>query len=175
MLVLATVGLLLVIPGLWVYVSVTANPLHPNPENVPSVTHLAPLPTWAGAGEQARKIVRASVVEQNLPGLSVAAGIDGDLLWAEGFGFADLKNSVPVTPDHRFRIGSASTALTSAAAGLPLEEGRLQLDDEIQTYVPAFPKKQQPVTLRQLMGYTPGVTPDDGDKAPLLRSIASGR
>ena len=109
-----------------------------------------------------------SVAEQNLPGLSVAVGIDGDIVWAEGFGFADLKTSVPVTPDHRFRIGTASTVLTSAAAGLLLENGRLKLDDEIQTYVPAFPKKQWPVTLRQLMGHTAGVIPDGGDEGPLF-------
>ena len=141
-LIFVAVGLLLVaIPGLWVYVSVTATPLHPNPESVPSVTHSAPSPKWAGAVEQARQIVRASLTEQNLPGLSVAVGIDGDIVWAEGFGFADLETSVPVTPNHRFRIGTASTVLTSAAVGLLLENGRLKLDDEIQTYVPAVPEE----------------------------------
>jgi CubicO group peptidase (beta-lactamase class C family) len=130
--------------------------------------HSAPLPKWAGAVEQGRQIVRATVAEQNLPGLSVAAGIDGDVVWAEGFGFADLKTSVPVTPNHRFRIGTASTVLTSAAAGLLLEDGRLKLDDEIQTYVPAFPKKQWPVTLRELMGHTAGVIADGGDEGPLF-------
>jgi CubicO group peptidase (beta-lactamase class C family) len=130
--------------------------------------HSAPSPRWAVAVEQARQIVRTSVAGQNLPGVSVAVGIGGDLVWAEGFGFADLKTSVPVTPDHRFRIGTASTVLTSAAAGLLLENGRLKLDAEIQTYVPSFPRKQQPVTLRQLMGHTPGVTPDDGDEPPLF-------
>ena len=50
-----------------------------------------------------------------------------------------------------------SKALTSAAVGLLREQGRLHLDDEIQTYVPAFPKKQWPVTLRQLMGHVAGV------------------
>ena len=98
----------------------------------------------------------------------MAVGIDGDIVWAEGFGFADLKTSVPVTPDHRFRIGTASTVLTSAAAGLLLENGRLKLDDEIQTYVPAFPRKQWPVTLRELMGHTAGVIPDGGDEGPLF-------
>jgi CubicO group peptidase (beta-lactamase class C family) len=167
-LLLAAVGLLLVIPALWVFASVTATPLHPNPENVPTVMHSAPPPRWASAVEQGRQIVRASVAEQNLPGLSVAAGIDGDIVWAEGFGFADLKSSVPVTPNHRFRIGTASTVLTSAAAGLLLENGRLNLDDEIQTYVPAFPQKQWPVTLRALMGQTAGVISDGGDGGPLF-------
>ena len=169
-LMLAAVGLLLVaIPGLWVFVSVTATPLHPNPANVPTVAHSAPSSKSAGAVKKARQIALAHLREENLPGLSVAIGIDGDMVWAEGFGFADLRTSVPVTPDHRFRIGTASTALTSAAAGLLLENGRLKLDDEIQTYVPAFPKKQWPVTLRQLMGHTAGVIPDGGRGGPLSR------
>ena len=168
LLVLAAVGLLLLIPGLWVFVSITARPLHPNPENVPTVAHSAPSPKSAGAVKKARQIVLAHLTEENLPGLSVAVGIDGDIVWAEGFGFADLKASLPVTPDHRFRIGTASTVLASAAAGLLLEKGRLKLDDEIQTYVPAFPKKQWPVTLRELMGHTAGVIPDGADGGRLL-------
>ena len=169
-LILVPVGLLLMIPFVWVFVSLTATPLHPTPESVPAVSDSAPLPKWAGAAEQARRIARESVAAQNLPGLSVAVGVDGGgVVWAEGFGFADLRTSTPVTPQHRFRIGTVSTALTSAAAGLLLENARLKLDDEIQTYVPGFPKKPQPVTLRQLMGHTPGVKPQNGNEAPLFR------
>jgi serine beta-lactamase-like protein LACTB len=87
----------------------------------------------------------------------VAVGVGGDVVWAEGFGWADLEKRVPVAPNMRFRIGHASTALTSAAVGLLLEKGRLDLDAEIQTYVPAFPEKQWIVTLRQLMGHVAGV------------------
>ena len=113
---------------------------------------------WADAVEQGRQIVRAALTEQNLPGLSVAVGVGGDIVWAEGFGWADLEKRVPVTPEMRFRIGTASTALTSAAVGLLLEKDRLKLDEEIQTYVPEFPEKQWPVTLRQLMGHMAGVS-----------------
>jgi CubicO group peptidase (beta-lactamase class C family) len=58
--------------------------------------------------------------------------------------------------------------LTSAAVGVLLEKDRLQLDDEIQTYVPQFPKKQRPLTLRQLMGHVAGVRTDSGDRGPLF-------
>jgi CubicO group peptidase (beta-lactamase class C family) len=168
-LIVVAVGLLLAaILGLFAYMSATATPLHPNPQEVPSVTHSAPLPKWADAVEQARQIVRAALTEQNLPGLSVAVGVGSDIVWAEGFGWADLENRVPVAPDIRFRIGTASKALTSAAVGLLLEKDRLNLDDEIQTYVPTFPKKQWPVTLRQLMGHLAGVRNDGGDEGPLL-------
>ena len=147
--------------------NVTATPLHPNPQDVPSVTQSAPLPKWAGAVEQGRQLARAGLVEQNLPGLSVAVGVGGDIVWAEGFGWANLENRVPVAPGMRFRIGHASKALTSAAVGLLLEKGRLHLDDEIQTYVPAFPRKQWPVTLRQLMGHVAGVRHYRGEEADM--------
>jgi CubicO group peptidase (beta-lactamase class C family) len=160
--------LLAAIGGLWLYTSATAPVLHPDPQNVPAVTQAAPLPKWAGAVEEARKVVRANLTEQNLPGLSVAVGAGGDLVWAEGFGWADLENQVKVTPDTRFRIGTASAALTSAAVGLLLENGRLKLDAEIQTYVPEYPRKQWPVTVRQLMGHLAGVRNDGGDEGELL-------
>ena len=168
-LIILAVGLLpAAILGLWGYMSATATPLHPNLQDVPSVTHSAPLPKWADAVEQGRQIVRASLTEQNLPGLSVAVGAVGDIVWAEGFGWADLENRVKVAPDTRFRIGTASKALTSVAVGLLLEKDQLKLDDEIQTYVPEFPRKQWPVTLRQLMGHLAGVRNDGGDEGPLL-------
>ena len=154
---LALGGLFAVGLGLYSYLIATSTPLHPNAQAVPSVTHVAPSQKWAEAVEQGRHIARASLVEQNLPGLSVAVGAGGDIVWSEGFGWADLENRVPVAPHLRFRIGHASTALTSAAVGLLLEKRRLNLDDEIQTYVPAFPRKQWPVTLRQLMGHVAGV------------------
>jgi serine beta-lactamase-like protein LACTB len=163
------VGLIPVaILGLWGYVSFTATPLHPNRQDVPSVKTSAPSPQWADAVEQGRQIVRAHLAERNLPGLSVAVGASGDIIWAEGFGWADLEKRVRVEPETRFRIGTASTALTSAAAGLLLEKERLKLDEKIQTYVPEFPEKQWPVTLRQVMGHVAGVRSDGGDEGPLL-------
>ena len=134
-----------------------APPLHQNPQDIPSVMQSPPSGKWASAVEQGRQRARASVVEQNLPGLSVAVGVGGETVWAEGFGWANFEKRVPVTPATRFRIGHASKALTSAAVGLLMEKGRLHLGDEIQTYVPDFPRKQWPVTLRQLMGHMGGI------------------
>ena len=102
-LIAVAVGLLVTaFLGLWGYMAATP-PLHPNPPDVPSVTHSAPLPKWANAVEQARRIARADLIERNLPGLSVAVGVGGDIVWAEGFGWADLEKRVPVAPGMRFR------------------------------------------------------------------------
>ena len=96
------------------------------------MTSSAPLPKWTRAVEQAQQIARAGLTEQNLPGLSVAVAAGGDIVWSEGFGYADLEKKLPVTPETRFRVAAASTALTSAAVGLLLEKDKLRLDDEIQ-------------------------------------------
>jgi CubicO group peptidase (beta-lactamase class C family) len=100
--IVAAVGLLVAaILGLFAYMSVTARPLHPNAQEVTSVTRSAPSPEWADAVEQGRQIVRAGVTEQNLPGISVAVGVGADIVWAEGFGWADLENRVPVAPNSK--------------------------------------------------------------------------
>jgi serine beta-lactamase-like protein LACTB, mitochondrial len=154
--------------GLHLYMTTTATPLHPDPQEIRSEVRSAPSPAWADAVEQGRQVVRAGLTEQNLPGLSVAVGAGGDIVWAEGFGWADLESRAPVTPGTRFRIGTASIALTSAAVGLLLEKHLLTLDDAIQTHVPDFPQKPWPVTLRQLMGHVSGLRNDGGDEGPLL-------
>src|SRR5688572_24504952 len=114
------------------------------------------IPIWV-ALERGRQIIRAGLTQQNLPGLSVAVGVDGGIVWAEGFGWANVENRVPVSPGTRFRAADASKALTSAAVGLLLEKNKLHLDDPIQVHVPEFPKKPWPVTLRQLMAQMGGV------------------
>jgi serine beta-lactamase-like protein LACTB, mitochondrial len=167
LMVLAVGAVLAAILGLFAYMSMTATPLHPDAQLVPSVTRSEPLSKWTDAARQGRQIVRSGVAGQNLPGVSVAVGVDGDIVWAEGFGWADLAKRVAVTPDTRFRIANVSNALTSAAVGLLLEKHKLNLDDEIQAYVPEFPEKQWPVTLRQLMGHVAGVRNDAGDEEPL--------
>jgi CubicO group peptidase (beta-lactamase class C family) len=154
--------------GLFAYMTFTATPLHPDPQGVPSAKGSSPSAKWSDAVERGRQIVRGDVAEKNLPGLSVAVGVGGEIVWAEGFGYADLDNQVPVAPGTRFRIGTASIPLTSAAIGLLMEKGRLKLDDEIQTYVPGFPKKQWPVTIRQLMAHVAGIRTDGGDEGPLF-------
>jgi CubicO group peptidase (beta-lactamase class C family) len=149
--------------GLFSYIRATSNPrLHPDPQAAPSVQSADPLPRWADAVKQSQQIARAALAQEDLPGLSVAVGVAGDngageIVWAEGFGWADIEKKVPVAPATRFRIGHTSKALTSAAAGLLAEKNQLNLDEEVQTYVPAFPRKKWPITLRHLMGHTAGI------------------
>jgi hypothetical protein len=95
-------------------------PLFPQSQEVPSVVDSAPSPQHAAAVERARELVRAAVLEQNLPGVSVAVGAGGTVVWAEGFGWRDVDTRTPVTPDTRFNIGTAASAVTAAVAPLGL-------------------------------------------------------
>jgi serine beta-lactamase-like protein LACTB len=148
---------LTVIVGIYQYVRANSAPLHPDLQAIRSAENSDPLPKWAAAAKRGRQIARESLATQNLPGLSIAVGAGGEIAWAEGFGWANLETREPVDPDTRFRIGHASVPLTSVGAAHLIEQGRLRLDADIQDYVPAFPRKTFPVTLRQLMGNVAGV------------------
>jgi CubicO group peptidase (beta-lactamase class C family) len=89
-------------------------PLFAQPQEVPSVIDSAPPPQYAAAVERARELVRAAVLEENLPGVSVAVGAGGTIVWAEGFGWRDVETRTPVTPNTRFNIGTGASVVTAA-------------------------------------------------------------
>lgn len=114
--------------------------------------------SWSDAVDRSRQLVHAHLDRLGVPGASVAVAVDGRVVWAEGFGEADVENRVAVTPASRFRIASISKALTAAAVGKLVEEGSLDLDAPVQRYVPTFPEKPQgTVTTRLLAGHLAGV------------------
>jgi CubicO group peptidase (beta-lactamase class C family) len=92
----------------------------------------------------------------------VAAAVDGAIVWTEGFGYAAVDRT-SVTPRTRFRLGALSKPMTSVAAALLHDRGRLDLDAPVQHYVAAYPQKQWTVTARQLMGDVAGVHRSRGD------------
>ena len=67
----------------------------------------------------------------SIPGGAVAVMRDGRLIYARGFGYADVSNNTPVQPDALFRIASVSKTLTAAAIMKLVEEGKLKLDDRV--------------------------------------------
>lgn len=108
---------------------VVASPLFPQPQAVPSAVDSAPSAQYAAAVERARDLVRSAVLEQNLPGVSVAVGVrlpsaasakEGTVVWAEGFGWRDVSTQAPVTAATRFNIGTAASAVAAAVAPLGL-------------------------------------------------------
>ena len=119
--------------------------------------------------------VERTMAAQQMPGLSVAI-VHGDFRWARGFGFADLENRVPATAESSYRMGSVSKPMTAIAVLKLADEGKLDLDAEVQRYVPYFPRKPHPVTIRQLLSHQGGISHyRDYDKEGRLKEPKSTR
>jgi CubicO group peptidase (beta-lactamase class C family) len=103
------------------------------------------------------KAASSFMAANSVPGISVAVVQDGELVWSAGFGMADLENFVPATPSTLFRLGSISKPITATAILQLSEGGKLELDAEVQKYCPAFPKKEWPITTRELLGHLGGI------------------
>lgn len=136
--------------------------VHSDPAAIPSTSGVH-AERYSGAIEESRRLAHALLLEDNVPGLSVAVARDGEIVWTEGFGWADLEDHKPVTPRTQFRLGSVSKTLTAAAVALLNERGRIDLDAPVQHYVPEYPHKPWMVTTRQLMGDIAGVHRIRGD------------
>ena len=107
---------------------------------------------------EGRAAIDSMMTARNIPGLSVAVSIGGEVVWSEGFGYANLEQQTPVTSITKFRIGSISKPIAAAALGLLYEQGLLDLDAPVQEYVPSFPEKQKGVvTTRLLSGHLAGI------------------
>ncbi|MEQ8954157.1 MAG: serine hydrolase domain-containing protein, partial [Gammaproteobacteria bacterium] len=124
------------------------------------------------ASEYAEAIARsraeiAKLMAAGAPGVTIAVGVDEQIVWAEGFGYADVEAQLAVSPQTKFRIGSVSKTMTSIAMGHLYERGVIDLDVPIQTYLPQFPVKEKgTVTLRLLASHRAGVRhylPDGSD------------
>lgn len=134
--------------------------------STPSVTHgqiarvaSAPAPgKYASVVQQGRALIDSVMMERNIPGLSVAVSVDGEIVWSEGFGYSNIEQQTPVTTTTKFRIGSISKSLTAAALAQLYESGKLDLDAPVQQYVSSFPEKAKgTVTTRLLAGHLAGV------------------
>jgi CubicO group peptidase (beta-lactamase class C family) len=91
------------------------------------------------------------------PGCAVGVVRDGALVFAGGYGTANLDHGVPITPSTVFYTGSVSKQFTAAAVALAAWQGHLSLDDDIRTHVPELPDYSVPITVRHLVHHTSGL------------------
>lgn len=117
------------------------------------------------------------------PGIAVAVAFHGRLLYSEGVGFADLDNLVSATGSTVYNIGSVSKVQTAVAVMQLVEQGKVSLDDPIQHYVPTFPDKGSPITIRHIMTHTSGIRhyrptdfpeSEDNENLQLIASLEEG-
>lgn len=121
---------------------------------------------WPGAAspvgaqtvaERVAAFVENVRLEWGAPAVSAAVSLDGRIVFAEGAGWADIADSVPAAPETVYRIASTSKAITATAVLQLVERGVISLDDDIRRYVPEFPAKRWPITVRHVLTHTSGV------------------
>jgi len=99
-------------------------------------------------------------------GLSIALVSDDEIVWAEGFGWADKENKIPATADSKFMLGSGTKTLTTVALLKLCEQGFIGLDNPITGYLPEFdmapryPFQLQEMTVRRLLNHHSGIPGD---------------
>ncbi|MEW6746019.1 MAG: serine hydrolase domain-containing protein [Planctomycetota bacterium] len=138
-------------------------------------------PLWATRlPEEREDLVRAiddlaerERIEQKIPGLSVAVVRGEETLLAKGFGLADVELEVPATAATVYRIGSVTKQFTAAAILQLREDGKLELEDPITSYLTGLPERTQDVTIRHLLNHTSGIPSytDLGDEWAVKRRL----
>ena len=91
------------------------------------------------------------------PGISIGVQQNGEVIFAGGFGYADLEHEAPATADTVYRIGSVTKQFTAAAAMLLVEEGRLDLSRDLREYLPDYDTHGFAVPVERLLNHTSGI------------------
>lgn len=112
---------------------------------------------WSVAATGAQNALVAGRQGLEAPAISAAVSIDGQMVWRGVTGFSDLEAATSATFDTRFRIGSTSKAVTAVAVGTLIDDGRLDVDTAIQTYVPSYSRQGTSMTLGQVMSHRAGI------------------
>lgn len=110
----------------------------------------------------------------NEPGAAVLVMVDGKAVLRKGYGLADVKNGVKVTPDMVFRIASVSKQFTAIAVLQLVQAGKVSLSDPINKYVPEFDTQGKSITVENLLTHTSGlfnVTALDGFLSQITRDL----
>lgn len=107
---------------------------------------------------QAQALVDAPYAARSFTGAAAGFAIDGELVWQYAVGFSDTSDSTLFRTNTRTRIASIAKPMTAIAIMQLMEQGKLDLDAPIQTYLPEFPiKKEGTITTRQLLQHTAGI------------------
>ncbi|HEU4420162.1 MAG TPA: serine hydrolase domain-containing protein [Planctomycetota bacterium] len=91
------------------------------------------------------------------PGCVVGVVRDGDLVFARGYGMANLEHSVPISASTVFDLGSTSKQFTAACIGLLAQQGKLSVDDDVRRWIPELRDYGAPITVRHLLHHTSGL------------------
>lgn len=95
--------------------------------------------------------------KENSPGCALGIMYEGELIYTNGYGMANLDYGIPICSDTRFMIASISKQFAAAALVLLEEQEKLDLDEDLRAYIPELPEFEKPITARQLIHHTSGL------------------
>jgi len=104
-----------------------------------------------------RKVLEKLVEEKKVAGGVLLVARDGKVAALEAVGLQDAEAGTPMKADTIFRICSMTKPVTSAAVMILADDGKLSLDDPLSKFVPEF-KERSPISVRQLLTHTSGLT-----------------
>lgn len=104
------------------------------------------------------EFIKAEMQKQKIPGVSLAVIRDGQIVYAKGYGYANVEHQIPVKPETIFQSGSVGKQFTAMAVMVLVEEGKINLDDKISKYFTDAPPEWSNVTVRHLLTHTSGMT-----------------
>ena len=93
----------------------------------------------------------------NNPGSAIGIIQNDSLIYAKGYGLANLEYEIPITPETIFNVASVSKQFTAYCIVLLARQGKLQLDDDIHKYISWFPDLKEEITIRNLLHHTSGI------------------
>ena len=102
-------------------------------------------------------------LEMMIPGMSAAVVKNGELVWARGFGYADIENQIPATPETPYHLASVTKTFAAVILMQLVQEGKLSLDDPVSRYGVNLPEGEA-VLVRHLMSHTSEGTPGQSYK-----------
>ena len=101
--------------------------------------------------------VFADLTKAGSPGCALGVYRDGKILYSKGYGLANLEESVAITPQSVFDIGSTSKQFSAASILLLEKQGKLSVNDDVRKYIPELPDYGQKITILQLLNHTSGL------------------
>ena len=91
------------------------------------------------------------------PGAAVIVVKDGQVVFRKGYGMANMELGVAIEPDMIFRIGSITKQFTAVSTLMLMEQGKLNLTDEITKFLPDYPTQGHKITIEHLLTHTSGI------------------
>ncbi len=101
--------------------------------------------------------VLSSLYPPDEPGVAVLVAKGGEVVLRKGYGLANMEHNIPITPEAVFRVGSMSKFFTATAILMLVEQGKINLEDEVARLLPDYPTHGKKIRIKHILAHTSGI------------------